>query len=178
MYATPILQPTTPMANLTTGLAIYAYLPMNPCRLPQPSPADPLFFTDASGESALTSITGVATLQLTQNRGTLPHGPPHGQHHLGGLLPQGTGDHGRRHHRKCDPPTRPPPASRPGLVRSGHHCPHTPTAPHSKTTTPQSHRNEPRHPSTATPESPPQPSPLRRTSYRETRIPQAPIRKW
>ena len=38
---------------------------MNPCRLPQPSPADRLFFTDASGESALTPITGGATLQLT-----------------------------------------------------------------------------------------------------------------
>ena len=36
VYATPVLQPTTPVAHLTTGLAIYAYLPMNPCRLPQP----------------------------------------------------------------------------------------------------------------------------------------------
>ena len=74
--------------------------------------------------------------------------------------------------------SRPPPAHRPGLVRGGRHCPHTPTAPHSKTTTPQSHRDEPRHPSTATLESPSQPSPLRPTSHRETRIPQAPIRKW
>ena len=47
VYATPILQSTTPVAHLTTGLAIYAYLRMNPCRLPQPSPADLLFFTDA-----------------------------------------------------------------------------------------------------------------------------------
>ena len=62
---TPILQPTTPVAHLTTGLAIYADLPMNPCRLPQLSPADLLFFPDASGESALTPITGGATLQLT-----------------------------------------------------------------------------------------------------------------
>ena len=46
-YASPILQPTTPVAHLTTGLAIYAYLPMTPYRLPQPSPADLLFFTDA-----------------------------------------------------------------------------------------------------------------------------------
>ena len=65
VYATPILQPTTPVAHLTTGLAIHAYLPMNPCRLPQPSLADRLFFTDASGESALMPITGGATLQLT-----------------------------------------------------------------------------------------------------------------
>ena len=36
VYATPILQPTIPVAHLATGLAIYAYLPMNPCRLPQP----------------------------------------------------------------------------------------------------------------------------------------------
>ena len=67
--ATPILQPTTPVAHLTTGLAIYAYLPMNPCRLPQPSAADLPFFTDASGESALTPITGGATLQLTHTGG-------------------------------------------------------------------------------------------------------------
>ena len=65
LYATLILQPTTPVAHLTTGLAIYAYLPMNPCRLPQPTPADRLFFTDASGESALTFIAGGDILQLT-----------------------------------------------------------------------------------------------------------------
>ena len=65
VYATPILQPTTPVAHLTTGLAIYSHLPMNPCRLQQPSPAELLFLTDASGESALTPITGGATLQLT-----------------------------------------------------------------------------------------------------------------
>ena len=58
VYAGPILQPTTPVAHLTTGLAIYAYLPMTPCRLPQPSPADLLFFTDASGESALCQAPG------------------------------------------------------------------------------------------------------------------------
>ena len=69
VYATPILQPTTPVAHLATGLAIYAYLPMNPCRLPQPSPADRLFFTDASGESALTPITRGANLQLTHTGG-------------------------------------------------------------------------------------------------------------
>ena len=68
-YATPILQPTIPVAHLTTGLAVYAYLPMNPCRLPQPSPADLVFFSDASGESALTPITGGATLQLTHTEG-------------------------------------------------------------------------------------------------------------
>ena len=33
LYATPILQPRTPVAHLTTGLAIYAYPPMNPCCL-------------------------------------------------------------------------------------------------------------------------------------------------
>ena len=69
VYATPILQPTTPVAHLTTDLAIYAYLPMKPCRLPEPSPADLLFFTDSSGETALTPITGGATLQLTHTRG-------------------------------------------------------------------------------------------------------------
>ena len=69
VYATPILQPTTPVADPATGLAIYAYLPMNPCRLQQPSSADRLFFTDASGESALTPITGGATLQLTHTGG-------------------------------------------------------------------------------------------------------------
>ena len=58
VYATPILQTTTPVAHLTTGLAIYAYLPMNTCCLPQPSPAELLLFTDASGGSALTPITG------------------------------------------------------------------------------------------------------------------------
>ena len=78
MYATPVLQPTTPVAHLTTGLAIYAYLPLNPCRLPQPSPTDRLFFTDASGESALTPITGGATLQLTHTRGHY-----HMDHHTG-----------------------------------------------------------------------------------------------
>ena len=69
VYATPVLQPTTPVAHLTTGLAIYAYLPMSPCRLRQPSPADRLFFTDPSGESALTPITGGATVQVTHNWG-------------------------------------------------------------------------------------------------------------
>ena len=78
VYATPILQPTTPVAHLTTGLAIYAYLPMNPCRLPQPSAADRLFFTNASGESALTPITGGATLQLTHTGGHY-----HMDHHTG-----------------------------------------------------------------------------------------------
>ena len=78
VYATPILQPTTPVAHLTTGLAIYAYLPMTPCRLPQPSPADLLFFTDTSGESALTPITGGATLQLTDTGGHY-----HMDHHTG-----------------------------------------------------------------------------------------------
>ena len=66
------------MAHLTSGLVIYAYLPMNPYRLPQPSPADLLFFTDASGESALTPITGGATLQLTHTGGHY-----HMDHHTG-----------------------------------------------------------------------------------------------
>ena len=69
VYATPVLQPTTPVAHLTTGLAIYVYLPMNPCRLPQPSLADRLFFTDASAESATMPINGGATLQLTHTGG-------------------------------------------------------------------------------------------------------------
>ena len=78
VYATPVLPPTTPVAHLTTGLAIYAYLPMNPCRLPQPSPADRLSFTEASRESALTPITGRATLQLTHTGGHY-----HMDHHKG-----------------------------------------------------------------------------------------------
>ena len=69
VYATPILQPKTPVAQPTTGLAIYAYLPMNPCRLRQPSLAGLLFFTDASGETAITPITGGGTLQLIQTDG-------------------------------------------------------------------------------------------------------------
>ena len=45
----------TSVAHLTTGLALYAYLPMNPCGLPQRTFMDPIFFTDAFGESAITS---------------------------------------------------------------------------------------------------------------------------
>ena len=78
VYATPFLQPKTPLAHLTTGLAIYAYVPMNPCRLPQPSPADVVFFTNALGESALTPITGAANLQPTH---TEEH--YHMDHHTG-----------------------------------------------------------------------------------------------
>ena len=88
VYATPILQPTTQVAHLTTDLAMYAYLPMNPCRLPQPSPADLLFFTDASGEYALTLITGRATLQLT-----LTGGHYH-MDHLTGHTTYGASSHG------------------------------------------------------------------------------------
>ena len=77
VYATPILHPH-PVAHLTTGLAIYPYLPMNPCRLPQQSPADLLLFTDASGKSALTPITQGATLQLTHTGGQY-----HMDHHTG-----------------------------------------------------------------------------------------------
>ena len=88
VYATPILQPTTPVAPLATGLAIYAYLPMNPCRLPQPLPADQLFFTDASDESALTPITGGATLQLTHTGGHY-----HMDHHTGHTT-NGASSHG------------------------------------------------------------------------------------
>ena len=112
------------------------------------------------------------------HRGILPHGPPHGPHHLRGLLPRGTGGHGQRHRQNSGPPTRPPPARCPGLVCSGRHCRHTPTPPHSKTTIQQSHRDEPRHPSISALESPPQPSSLRPTSHRETRVPKPPIRKW
>ena len=78
VYTTPILQPTIPAAHLNRGLAIYTYLPMNPCRLPQPSPADLLFFTDASGDSALTLINGRATLKLTHTGGHY-----HMYHHSG-----------------------------------------------------------------------------------------------
>ena len=48
-------------------------------------------------------------------RGTLPHGPPHGSHYLRGLLAQGTGAHGGCHHRNHDYPARLPPARRPHL---------------------------------------------------------------
>ena len=90
LYATPTLQPRAPVAHLTTGLAIYAYLPMNPCRLPQPSPTDLLFFTDASAESPLTSITGGATLQLTHTEGHY-----HMDHHTGHTT-YGASSHGER----------------------------------------------------------------------------------
>ena len=51
---------------------------MNACRLPHPSPADRVFFTDASGESALTPISREATLQLTHAGGHY-----HMDHHTG-----------------------------------------------------------------------------------------------
>ena len=51
---------------------------MNPCRLRQPSPADLIFFNDASGESALTAITGRATLKLAHTEGQY-----HTDHHTG-----------------------------------------------------------------------------------------------
>ena len=107
VYATPILQPTTAVAHLTTGLAIYAYLPMNPRRLPQPSPSDPLFSNDASGKSALTPIDGGATLQLTGTGGHYHIYHHMGPHHLPGLPPRGTAGHGRRN-RQNRPPTYPP----------------------------------------------------------------------
>ena len=88
LYATPVLQPTTPVAHLTRSLAIYANLPMNPCNLPQQSPADRLFFTDASGRSALRPITGGATLQTTY---TLGH--YHMDHHTGQIT-YGASSHG------------------------------------------------------------------------------------
>ena len=81
VYTIPILLPKTPMAHLTTGLTIYAYPPMNPCRQPQPSPADLVLFTDASGESALSPITGGATLQLTHTEGHY-----HMDHHKGDTI--------------------------------------------------------------------------------------------
>ena len=138
---------------------MYAYLPMNPCRLPQPSPADLLFFTNASGESALTPITGGATLQLTHTGGHYHMDHHTGHTTYGASSNLGTAGHGRRHQQNRNSPTRPPPARRLGLVRGGRHCPHTPTPPHSKTTTPQSHCNEPRHPTNVTLESPSQPYP-------------------
>ena len=78
VYTGPILQPKTLLAHLTTGLAIYAYLRMNPCCLPQPSPVDLVLFTDSSGESAPTPITGGTTLQLTHTEGYY-----HRDHHTG-----------------------------------------------------------------------------------------------
>ena len=78
VYATPILQPTAPVMHLATGLAMYTYLPMNLCRLPQPWPTDLIFFTDASGESAPTPITWGGPLQLTHTEGQY-----HMDHHTG-----------------------------------------------------------------------------------------------
>ena len=69
IYVGLILQLMTPVAHLTTGLAIYAYLPKNPCLLPQPSPADLIFFFHHSGKFALFPITAGATLQLTYTEG-------------------------------------------------------------------------------------------------------------
>ena len=179
VYATPNLQPTTPVAHLTRGLAIYAYLPMNPCRLPQPSPADRLFFTDTSGESALTPITGGATLQRTHTEEDY-----HMDHHRGHTT-YGASSHGDLGAMAdaiakiaAHQPAHLPFTHRPGLVRGRRNCRHTPTPPHSKTTTPQSHGDEPRHPGTATLESPSQPSPLRPTPHPETRVPQTPMPKW
>ena len=63
---------------------------MNPCRLPQPSPADLVFFTDASGESALMPITGEATLQLTHIEGHY-----HMDGHTGHIT-YGASSHGER----------------------------------------------------------------------------------
>ena len=74
VYATPILQPTTPVAHLT-AIRLPAHEPMP---LPTTIPADLLFFTDVSGESALTPITGGATLQLTHTGGHY-----HMDHHTG-----------------------------------------------------------------------------------------------
>ena len=61
---------------------------MNPCCLPQPSPAALLFFTDASGKPALTPITGGGTLQLTHTGGHY-----HMDHHTSGTI-YGASSHG------------------------------------------------------------------------------------
>ena len=66
------------MAHLTTGVAIYAYLSMNSCRLQQPSSANLIFFTYSSCESALRPIIGGATLQLTHTEEQY-----HMDHHTG-----------------------------------------------------------------------------------------------
>ena len=178
VYATPILQPTTPVAHLATGLAIYTYLPMNPCRLPQPSPADRLFFTDASGESALTPITGGGTLQLTHSGGHY-----HMDHHTGHTT-YGASSHGElgamadaiaeiAAHLS---------AHLPQIVRvwfvvdatvNTHLLLRIARQPIHKATV-----TRPRHPGTAALESPSQPSPLRPTPHCETRVPQTPIQKW
>ena len=176
VYATPILQPTTPVAHLATGLAIYAYLPMNPCRLPQPSPADRLFFTDASGESALTPITGGATLQLTH---TGEH--YHMDHHTGHTT-YGASSHGELG-AMADAITEVAahlPAHSPHIVRvwfvvdatvdthlllriAGNHFTKQPRR-----------ASAPRHCYSGKPYAA---FPLRPTPHRETGVPQAPIRK-
>ena len=58
LYATPIVQPMSPVAPYTTGLDIYAYLPMNPSCLPQPSPADLVFFIPQSTSSTRAALQG------------------------------------------------------------------------------------------------------------------------
>ena len=108
MYGTHILHPTTPVGHLTAGLPIYAYLPMNPCRLPQPSAGERTLL-----HRRLRQIRPHAHYQggqpaANQHRGTLPHGPPHGPHHLRGLLPRGTGGHARRHRRTSHRPAHLP----------------------------------------------------------------------
>ena len=158
VYVTPILWPKTTVANLTKVLAIYAYLPMNPCCLPQPTPTNLVFLTDASGKSALTPITGRGTLQLTHTEGHY-----HMDHHTGHTT-YGASSHGELGAiadpiAKIAAPLPALPQHRMGLVRSGRHCLRTPTPPHITTATPQRHRNEPRDPSTASLESPPQPPP-------------------
>ena len=139
LYATAILQPTTPVAHLTRDVAIYAYPPLNPCCLSKPSPADLVFFTDASGESALMPVTRWATLQLTHDGGHY-----HMDQHRGHTT-NGASLHGELE-ATADAVTRL--ADRPSLVCGGRHCRHTPIPPHRTTATPQGCRNKRRHPST------------------------------
>ena len=168
VYATPILQPTTPVAHLATGLAIHAYLPMNPCRLPQPSLADRLFFADASGESALTPITRGATLQLTHGGGHY-----HMDHHTGQTTYEAS-SHGELG------------AMADAIAEIAAHLPAD--LPHILRVwfvvdaTVNTHlllriARQPLHKATAT-SLDTQPSPLRPTPHRETRVPRTPIRKW
>ena len=98
VYSTSILQLTTPVAHLTTDLAIYAYLPMNACRPPQPSPANLIFFTDALRRVCPHTHHRGSHSATTPHRETVSHGPPHRPHHLRGLLTRGTEGHGRHHY--------------------------------------------------------------------------------
>ena len=74
VYATRILQLRTLVAQLTTGLAIYAYLRMNPFPVPEPIPVDLVFSTDTSGESTLQLTHTEQHYHMDQHTGHTTYG--------------------------------------------------------------------------------------------------------